>query len=101
LAKRKNYPEAKARICKRLWIPGIDSEESISAANEAWRAGMKNTVVIPGRQVGIRFLGSLKGLQIRASGACAVSVTFLQTESRGIFSMRSSNFERSDPRFET
>ncbi len=54
------------RICKLLWSPGIDYAESISPAYVAWRAGAKNRVVVPARQVGNRFLGSLKGLQIRA-----------------------------------
>jgi hypothetical protein len=31
-----------------------------------WRAGTSNWVVVPARQAGNRFLGSLKGLQIRA-----------------------------------
>ncbi len=43
-------------IQKRLRSPVIDSEESISQANVAWRS----------RQSGNRFLGSLKGLNIRA-----------------------------------
>ncbi len=33
-----------ARICKRLWSPGIDSEESISPAYVAWRASTTNRV---------------------------------------------------------
>jgi hypothetical protein len=32
----------------------------------AWQAGTTNRVVVPARQAGNRFLGSLKGLQIRA-----------------------------------
>ncbi len=28
------------RICKRLWSPGIDSEESMPLAYVAWRAGI-------------------------------------------------------------
>ncbi len=56
-----------ARICKRLRSPGIDSEESIPPVYVAsWRAGTTNRVVAPARQAGNRFLGSLKGLQIRA-----------------------------------
>ncbi len=56
-----------ARICKRFWNPEIDSEESIQLAYVAWRAGTTNyRVVVPARQAGNRFLGSLKGLQIRA-----------------------------------
>ncbi len=35
---------SRARICKRLWSPGIDSEESISPAYVAWRASTTNRV---------------------------------------------------------
>ncbi len=56
----------RARICKRLWSPGIDSEKSIAPAYVVWRAGPTNRVVVPDRQDENRFLGSLKGLQIRA-----------------------------------
>ncbi len=51
---------------KRLWRPGIDSEESIPPACVARRAGSTNRVVVPARQHENRFLRSLKGLQIRA-----------------------------------
>jgi hypothetical protein len=57
---------ARARICKGLWSPEIDSDGSIPAAYVAWRAGTKNRVVVQARHAGNRFLGSLKGLQIRA-----------------------------------
>jgi hypothetical protein len=40
----------------------------IPPAYVAWRAGTKNRVVVPARQAGNRFLGSLKGLQIRTQG---------------------------------
>jgi hypothetical protein len=40
---------------------GIDSPAYV-----AWRAGTKNMVVVPVRQAGNRFLGSINGLQIRA-----------------------------------
>jgi hypothetical protein len=51
----------RARICKRLWSLGIDSASLFSMAGryDKW-------VVVTGRQAGNRFLGSLKGLQIRA-----------------------------------
>jgi hypothetical protein len=52
-----------ARICKRLWSPGIDSEESTPPGYVAWRAGTTNRVAVPARQAGNRFLGSLKHLQ--------------------------------------
>ncbi len=61
-----NLDKCLARICKRLWSPGIDSEESIPPACVAWRAGTTNRVVVSARQDGNRFLGSLKGLRIRA-----------------------------------
>jgi hypothetical protein len=55
-----------SRICKCLRSPGIDSEEAIPPAYVAWRAGTTNRVIVPARQARNRFLGSLKGLQIRA-----------------------------------
>jgi hypothetical protein len=63
---RPNLFYSRARICKRLFSPEIDSEESIQPAYVAWRAGTTNRVVVPARQAGNRFLGSFKGLQIRA-----------------------------------
>jgi hypothetical protein len=59
----------RARICKRLRSPGIDSKESIPPANAAWQAGTTNRVIAQARRAGNRFLDSLKGLQIR-SQAC-------------------------------
>ncbi len=58
--------KVRARICKLLWSPGIDSEESIPPAYVVWRGGTKNRVVVPARQAGNPFLGFLEGLQIRA-----------------------------------
>ncbi len=55
-----------AGICRRLWSPGIDSEKSIPPVYVAWRAGTTNRFAVPSRQDGNRFLGSLKGLRIRA-----------------------------------
>jgi hypothetical protein len=37
-------PTHRARICKRLRSPGIDTEESISPAYVAWRASTTNRV---------------------------------------------------------
>jgi hypothetical protein len=37
----------RARICKRLWSPGIDSEESIQPAYVACRSGTAKRVVVP------------------------------------------------------
>ncbi len=54
----------RARICKRSRIPGIDSA-SLCNLHGA-RAGTSNRVVVPAHQAGNRFLGSLKGLQMRA-----------------------------------
>ncbi len=42
------------------------AQEPIPPAFVAWRAGERIRVVVPARQAGNRFLGSLKGLQIRA-----------------------------------
>jgi hypothetical protein len=69
--------EARDRICKRLRGPGIDSEESILATYVAWRAGTSNRVVLPARQAAGRFLGSLKGLQIRAQGVLAAHLLYI------------------------
>jgi hypothetical protein len=55
-----------ARICKRLWNPEIGSDGSIPPSYVACRAGTTNRVVVQARHAGNRFLGSLKGLQIRA-----------------------------------
>ncbi len=52
----------RARICKRLRIPGINS----GIAYVAWRTGTTNRVVVRARQAGNRFLGSLQGLKIQA-----------------------------------
>jgi hypothetical protein len=41
---RTDTPTYRAGICKRLWSPGIDSEESISPAYVAWRASTTNKV---------------------------------------------------------
>ncbi len=72
------------RICKRLKSPGIDSKTwarickclrsagIYSAAYVAWQAGTTNSVVVQARQAENRFLGSLKGLQIRA--LCRASI---------------------------
>jgi hypothetical protein len=56
----------RARIGKRLRSPEIYSKEPILPAYVAWRAGMSKRVVVPAHQTGNLFLGSLKGLQIRA-----------------------------------
>jgi hypothetical protein len=72
------YPTYWARICKRLWSPGIDSEESISPAYVACRAGTTNRVVVPACQPENRFLGSIKDLQIRAM-YCTITLQNLST----------------------
>ncbi len=58
--------QVRARICKRLRSRGIDSKKSILPAYVAWQAGTSNRVLVPARQAGNRFLGSLKGVQIWA-----------------------------------
>ena len=52
-------------------------QESIPSAYVAWRPGKRNRVVIPARQAGNRFLGSLKGLQIQALVPIGASFKFL------------------------
>ncbi len=42
------------------------AQESIPLAYVIWQASTTNRVVFPARQAGNRFLGTLKGLQIRA-----------------------------------
>jgi hypothetical protein len=68
---------ARARICKRLWSPRIDSEESSPPAYVSWRASTKNKVVVPAREAGNRFLSSIKGLQIRALATTSSYITAL------------------------
>jgi hypothetical protein len=63
-------PEDSGRICKRLYSPGIDSEESARLAyvlNVAARAGTTNRVVVPASPAGNSFLGSLK---VYKNGLC-------------------------------
>jgi hypothetical protein len=55
--KKKNYSELEFVN----FSPGIDFKESIPSAYVAWQAGTSNRVVVPARQAGNRFLGSLKG----------------------------------------
>ncbi len=67
----------RARICKSVWGPGIDSDYSIPPGYVAWRVGTTNRVVVPARRAGNRFLGSLKGLQIRAlKQGCSAQLLF-------------------------
>jgi hypothetical protein len=52
------------RICKCLWSPGIDSQESISPAYVAWRASTINTV---GFRTGPPIWESIPGLLKRST----------------------------------
>jgi hypothetical protein len=61
---------SRARICKRFWSPGIDSDGPIPPAYVAWRAGTTNSVVVQARHAENRRLGSLEGLKIRAQHSC-------------------------------
>ena len=58
--------KTRVSICKRLQSPGIDSEKTILPAHAIWRIGTTNGVFLPTRQAVNQFLGSLKGLKIRA-----------------------------------
>jgi hypothetical protein len=62
----------RVRICARLWSPGIDSEESIPLVYVSWWAGTTSRIVVPARQAGNRFLGTLQGVQIRALAKCCL-----------------------------
>jgi hypothetical protein len=66
----------RVRICERLWSPGIDSEESIPLAYVSWWAGTTIRIVVPARQAGNRFLGTLKGFQIRALAKCCQGAVY-------------------------
>ncbi len=61
-----SYSWPRARIFKPLRSPRIDPKKLIPPPFVAWRAGTSNRVVVTARQAGNRFLGFLKGLQIRA-----------------------------------
>jgi hypothetical protein len=54
-------------LLQRLQVRALksNSKELISPAYVAWWARTSNKVVVPVRQARNRFLGSLKGLQIR------------------------------------
>ncbi len=61
-----------------VFVSIYGAQESIPPAYAAWRASTKNSAVVPAREARNRFLGPLKGLQIRAlfasldfSDACA------------------------------
>jgi hypothetical protein len=51
-----------------VFVNVYEAQESIPPAYVAWWAVTTNRVVVPARQAGNRFLGTLKGLQIRALG---------------------------------
>ncbi len=51
-----------------VFVNVYGAQESIPSAYVAWRAGTTSRGFVPARQVGNRFLGSFKGLQIRAQG---------------------------------
>ncbi len=57
-----------ARICKRLWSPGIDFEESIPPAYAAWWAGTTNRNAVPGWE-------SIPGLLQRFTNTGSVLLT--------------------------
>ncbi len=46
-------PAPRVRICKRLWSPGIDSEESTPTSDVAWRAGTKKGLSYRHARMGI------------------------------------------------
>jgi hypothetical protein len=65
----------RARICERLRSPEIDSAGLCSLADRYYTS---NKVIVLARQAGNRFLGSLKGLKIRAQFQCVVAQPLLE-----------------------
>jgi hypothetical protein len=59
-----DYTKPVARKIVKIKAQG--SQKSILPAYVARRAGTRNMVILPARQAGNRFLGSLQGLQIWA-----------------------------------
>jgi hypothetical protein len=51
-----------------VFVNVYGDQESTPPSYVAWRAGTPNRVVVQARHAGNRFLGSIKGLQIRAQG---------------------------------
>jgi hypothetical protein len=73
---------SRARICKRLWSPGIDSEESISPVYVAWRASTKNRVSYqPGRLRIDTRTGFIRGILRGVRYAKSLRVLFLHRRS--------------------
>ncbi len=54
---------------EHVFVDVYGAQESIPPAYVAWQAGTTNMVIVPARQAGNLFLGSFKGLQIRAQAA--------------------------------
>jgi hypothetical protein len=61
--------DVRARICKRLWSPGIDCASLSSLAGQYDKWGF-----VPARQAENRYMFSLKDLQIRPLGSLQVLV---------------------------
>ncbi len=79
-------PEFWARICKPYMEPrnqfparraGTTNPFDVPACQATQAGGLvrQNMVVVPSRQAGNRFLGSLKGLQIRACSRLGIELT--------------------------
>jgi hypothetical protein len=71
-----NFHSYRARIFKRFRSLVIDSKESIPRAYVALRVGTSNRVVVPARQAGNRFLGSLKRFTNSASDIDSEDIWF-------------------------
>ncbi len=67
-------------------------QELIPPAYVAWRAGKTNRLVVPARQAGHRFLGSLKGLQIRAQVCLLYNFVIVFTSSFLLFRQEQTNY---------
>jgi hypothetical protein len=69
----------RARICKCLWSPRTDSEESIPPAYVAWCAGTTNRFCRIGPLGWESIPGLLKRFTNTGSGACLMLAQSLQT----------------------
>jgi hypothetical protein len=64
-----NPPVPPLSTAEPVFVNVYGAQESIPPTYVAWRAGTTNRVVVPARAAGNRFLGYLRGLQIRAQAS--------------------------------
>ncbi len=63
------HPPLPLSTAEPVFLNVYGAQESIPPTYVAWRAGTTNRVAISAREAGNRFLGYLKGLQIRAQAS--------------------------------